>query len=70
MAFLNLGEHCLVDVEGLVDDLDALSGLLLIPLLKLGDHGLVNVAGPVVDLEDLGTVLGAGDEHKGCEGPV
>ena len=52
-AHLDLREHGLVDVEGLVDDLDGLAGLLLIPRLEILDHRLVDVVGPVVDLEHL-----------------
>ena len=53
MAFLNLGEHCLVNVESLVDNLDRLAGLLLIPLLELTDEAFIDVVAPVVDLQDV-----------------
>ncbi len=65
MALLDLGEHRLVDVEGLVDDLHFFAGLLFVPLLELGNDFLVDVVGPVINLEDLGTVLGAAGEQGG-----
>ncbi len=60
MAFFDLGEHGLVDVEGLVDDFDVFAGLGLVPLFELGKHRLVYIVGPIVDLENLLTVGGAG----------
>ena len=65
VALLDLGEHRLVDVEGLVDDADRLAGLLFVPRLKLTDDGLVDVVGPVVHFQDLLPILTAAAE-QGC----
>ena len=53
MTFLDLGEHGLVDVESLVDDLDRFSGLFLVPLFEFSNERLIDVVAPVVDLEDV-----------------
>ena len=69
VTLLDLGEHRFVDIEGLIDDLHLLTGLLGVPFLEFGNGGLVDVVRPVVDLEDLGTVLGAaGQQGEGCQG--
>ena len=65
VALLDLGEHRLVDVEGLVDDADRLAGLLFVPRLELTDDGLVDVVGPVVHFQDLLPILTAAAE-QGC----
>ena len=53
MTELNLGEHCLVYVEGLIYDLNRFSGLFFIPYLELIDKVFIDVVGPVVDLQDM-----------------
>ena len=57
MTFLYLGEHGLVDVESLVNNLHGLPCLLLVPGLELRDNGLVNIVGPVVNFQELVPVL-------------
>ena len=57
MTALNLGQHHLIDVEGLVDDPDLLAGLFLIPFREFCKNILVNVVSPVVNLQNLLPVL-------------
>ena len=64
MAFLYLGEHGLVDVEGLIDDLDRLTGLLFVPLLEFTNEILIDVVSPVVDFQDVIPVRRAGRYHE------
>ena len=61
LAALNFGEHNLVDIEQLIDNLDLLARLLVVPLLELGEQRLVDVVRPVIDFENLlaGIVIGA-----------
>ena len=57
VAKLDLGEHGLVDVEGLVDYLHLLASLLEVPVLELIEEIFVDVVGPVIYLEDMVPVL-------------
>ena len=65
VSFLDFGKHGLVDVEGLVDNLDLLPGLLLIPGLELGNDAFVDVIGPVINLENLVPVFGTCGQKQG-----
>ena len=64
MTELNLREHCLVDVEGLINDLNLFSGLLLIPLLELIDEFFIDVVGPVIDLENPAAFISASQQQQ------
>ena len=57
MTSLYLGKHHLIDVEGLVDDLDLLAGLLFIPFRKVGKNVFIYIISPVVNLQNLLAVL-------------
>ena len=64
VSLLDFGEHRLVNIKGLVDDLDLLSGLFLVPLLEILDEAFFHVVTPVVDLQDVLPVRGATGDHK------
>ena len=53
VVLLDPREHELVDVEGVVLDLDVLARLLLVPLLKIFDDRRIDVIGPIIDAQDL-----------------
>ena len=66
LPLLDFREHRLVDVESLVDYVDGLSRLFLIPLLEFLDCRHIHIVGPVVDLQDVFAVSGAAADH--CRG--
>ena len=63
---LNLGEHRLVDIEGLIDNFHILTGLLFVPCGELvKDVVHVNVVRPVIHLQGVCTVSGLGEYRAG-----
>ena len=70
MSQFDLGEHGLVDVEGLVDYLDRFSCLFFIPHFELIEELLIDIVGPVVYLENLASVFRAAHEHKDCQSKI
>ena len=65
LAALNLGEHNLIDVEELIDNLNLFASLLIIPLLELREQRLVNIIGPVIDLQDrLSSIVARAADHQ------
>ena len=67
VSLFNLGEHGLVDVEGLVDDMDGFTGLFLVPFLELGNDTFVDIIAPIIHFEDVLAVLGT-SQQKGRKG--
>ena len=67
---LDLSEHRLVDVEGLIDNFHILAGLLFVPCGELvKDVVHVNVIRPVVHLQGVCAISGLGEyraRHKRC----
>lgn len=60
VARFNLGQHDLVDVEELIDDVDFFARLLLIPDFEFIEQILVDVVSPVVDLKRVLAVTALG----------
>ena len=67
VAELDLREHGLVDVEGLVDDFDLFPGLFLVPVLKFSEQFFVYIVSPVIYLEYIAALVRtAAGKQKYC----